>query len=368
MLNFYHIFCFAFSLLLLLLLLLLLNLIIRSDTIARELNNDDDDDGIPYNPNAKHTEASGGFPDDLFIIPMSEENLSALHCTICTSVVKDPICNSNCRHIFCKQCITILFQKTIRSFRKCPNCQEPWKCRSLTTLEKLGWYDQRVRCPYEGCEGTIYADIVKHMETCEKAPTCKHCNQKKYFSNFDGDSEHMCLKVWNECKRELETKINTLAQKNAEKDEELTHVRSQISQYEDIIQTLQNDRIRHDVRITRQNQHYILVNNSPGITEHSNVDINSPKTAIIHYNREIYEHTIRHPDNTNWQSVLEAAKRHFEVESSDSVLLDMRYRARRSGNISPDLQNGYHLYLLNDSLPRRGHPLTVFMNKRRRIR
>lgn len=81
MLNaFYHIFCFAFSLLLLLLLLLLLNLIIRSDTVARELNNDDDDDGIPYEPNAKHTEASGGFPDDLFIIPMSEKK------PVCTSL------------------------------------------------------------------------------------------------------------------------------------------------------------------------------------------------------------------------------------------------------------------------------------------
>lgn len=139
--------------------------------------------------------------------------------------------------MFCRECLTILFQKTQLCFRKCPNCQEFWKCRTPTTLEKLGWYDQRVRCPYEGCEGTTYGGIVKHMEVCEKAPICKHCNRKKYFSNFDGDSKHMCLEVWNDWKRELETKIDTLTQKVGEKDEELTQIQSEILEYADMIRT-----------------------------------------------------------------------------------------------------------------------------------
>mmetsp|Transcript_753 Transcript_753/g.2615 ORF Transcript_753/g.2615 Transcript_753/m.2615 type:complete len:293 (-) Transcript_753:138-1016(-) len=107
-------------------------------------------------------------PPSLFPIP------EGLQCGVCLGLAVNPVEAHNCRHLFCRDCLTA----SVKRKKECPVC-----CKPLTATQILESAAARrkmealhVRCGYyvDGCTWTgKYRDFARHQQHCEVAEvTC----------------------------------------------------------------------------------------------------------------------------------------------------------------------------------------------------
>lgn len=93
-----------------------------------------------------------------------------LECSVCLSLMKDPVLFNKCRHMTCKECFGDLHRMAhIRGERPhCPECREvisAWSPPSFVLRRILGM--QRLRCSHTDCVLELpERDIERHEEVC----------------------------------------------------------------------------------------------------------------------------------------------------------------------------------------------------------
>lgn len=131
-------------------------------------------------------------------------------CKFCYSIVKDPICCSQCDDLFCSFCL----KEWINDGRGCPHCRaKPFKESRINKFNKNFLNNIQIICPV-GCEDKFkYEYLNNHLKTCkktEKIYLCKLCNYEIKFE-IKNENNHTRDKI-NELSKEDE---NELEEKNS---------------------------------------------------------------------------------------------------------------------------------------------------------
>jgi hypothetical protein len=91
-----------------------------------------------------------------------------LLCPLCTSLLEDPLCGSQCGHTFCRKCIT----NTFRRISKCPICRQPLTLVDLHPVIIRPFLNQLnqllVKCKWCSQSNIQRNNFEDHFNTCTK--------------------------------------------------------------------------------------------------------------------------------------------------------------------------------------------------------
>ena len=134
-------------------------------------------------------------PERVIVTDENEKaNLPKLFCSICNKFPLQPSVCSECKNIFCSECL--------KGKSKCPKCNSIYKHTDLD--EELGKLFSlcRIICTYLPCgcnEQLPPNELLNHEEMCKNKPKiCENCNEKmtygKYLNHFK-----QCKLDYSEC-------------------------------------------------------------------------------------------------------------------------------------------------------------------------
>jgi hypothetical protein len=107
------------------------------------------------------------------------QDLSQVICSICSDVIFDPIASANCSHIYCKECIEVVYKND----NKCPQCRIELKMQNNKLFEVLFINNLIYACNNKDCNeffkvGNMCYNIIDHKKVCQTESTeCPRCKE-----------------------------------------------------------------------------------------------------------------------------------------------------------------------------------------------
>jgi hypothetical protein len=149
------------------------------------------------------------------------QDLSQVICSICTDVIFDPATSANCAHVFCKECIEVVYKND----NKCPQCRIELKIQNSKLFETLFINKLTYTCNNKDCSesfkvGISCTNIIDHKKVCQnESITCPRCKENIVRKEMDSHkNKTICTDAYIST---LEEKIKYLEQKYNHTDEKI---------------------------------------------------------------------------------------------------------------------------------------------------
>lgn len=114
---------------------------------------------------------------------LSENDKNLIFCPICLDVMQNVV-ETNCGHVFCKNCLDITTKEA--NIRKCPCCKE-----NITKINDSAFFNRiiqnvKIEC-CNGCSCVLtISELTKHISVCKKEKIqCTYCNKTGERENIE---------------------------------------------------------------------------------------------------------------------------------------------------------------------------------------
>src|SRR5437763_14392223 len=94
-------------------------------------------------------------------------DIDTVFCSICLDIIKNATALQNCRHMFCKKCITEYIESSTDDQERCPICKTDFDATFSFKHQDLIISKVDFKCPYTVCIFVgVHDNMISHLTSC----------------------------------------------------------------------------------------------------------------------------------------------------------------------------------------------------------